>query len=112
MEVQGQEGVYEEGRSYAHSTLKTKLIVGLFVFRLRLFGSIIITSCAFSPNREAISTVCERRGVDVDGINVYLDSSTTPLPLLTTETSWLGGRLIRIRGKARLCTEAMYSTCV
>ncbi len=50
------------------------------------------------PSREAIATLCERRGVEVDSINVYLDNSTTPLPLLTTETSWLGGRLIRIRG--------------
>ena len=49
--------------------------------------------------REAISAVCERRGVDVESINVYLDQSRTPLPLLTSETSWLGGRHIRIRGK-------------
>ena len=49
--------------------------------------------------REAISAVCERRGVDVDSINVYLEQSRTPLPLLTTETAWLGGRHIRIRGK-------------
>lgn len=51
-----------------------------------------------SSCREAIASVCERRGVDVDGINVYLESSQTPLPLLTTEIGWLGGRLIRIRG--------------
>ena len=37
-------------------------------------------------------------GVDVDSINVYLEQSRTPLPLLTTETAWLGGRNIRIRG--------------
>ena len=43
--------------------------------------------------------MCERRGVDVESINVYLDQSRTPLPLLTSETSWLGGRHIRIRGK-------------
>ena len=49
--------------------------------------------------REAISAVCERNGVDVEGINVYLESSRTPLPLLTSETSWLGGRHIRIRAK-------------
>ena len=52
----------------------------------------------FSYYREAISAVCERRGVDVDSINVYLEQSRTPLPLLTTETAWLGGRHIRIRG--------------
>jgi hypothetical protein len=34
----------------------------------------------------------------VDFINVYLEQSRTPLPLLTTETAWLGGRHIRIRG--------------
>ena len=51
--------------------------------------------------REAISAVCERRGVDVDSINVYLEQSRTPLPLLTTETAWLGGRNIRIRGKSQ-----------
>ena len=46
--------------------------------------------------REAISSVCERRGIDVDTINVYLENAVTPLPLLTTETSWLGNKLIRI----------------
>ena len=51
--------------------------------------------------REAITAVCERRGVDVDSINVYLEQSRTPLPLLTTETAWLGGRNIRIRGKSQ-----------
>lgn len=49
--------------------------------------------------REAISTVCERRGVDVESINVFLDNNKTPLPLLTSETSWLGGRTLKIRGK-------------
>ena len=48
--------------------------------------------------REAISAVCDRRGVDIESINVYLDQSRTPLPLLTSETSWLGGRHIQIRG--------------
>ena len=43
--------------------------------------------------------MCDRNGVDVDTINVYLESSRTPLPLLTSETSWLGGRHIRIRAK-------------
>ena len=36
----------------------------------------------------------------MDSINVYLEQSRTPLPLLTTETAWLGGRHIRIRGKS------------
>ena len=50
--------------------------------------------------REAISSVCERRGVDIDSIDVFLDNNKTPLPLLTSETSWLGGRTLKIRGKA------------
>lgn len=49
--------------------------------------------------REAISGVCDRRGVDVDSIDVFLDNNKTPLPLLTSETSWLGGRTLKIRGK-------------
>ena len=48
--------------------------------------------------REAISSVCERRGVDIDSIDVFLDNNKTPLPLLTSETSWLGGRTLKIRG--------------
>lgn len=49
--------------------------------------------------REAISGVCERRGVDIDSIDVFLDNNKTPLPLLTSETSWLGGRTLKIRGE-------------
>ena len=49
--------------------------------------------------REAISGVCDRRGVDIDSIDVFLDNNKTPLPLLTSETSWLGGRTLKIRGK-------------
>ena len=42
--------------------------------------------------------MCERRCIDVDTINVFYENSTLPLPLLTTETSWLGGKLLRIKG--------------
>ena len=49
--------------------------------------------------REAISGVCERRGVDIDSIDVFLAKNKTPLPLLTSETSWLGGRTLKIRGE-------------
>lgn len=48
----------------------------------------------------------------MDAINVYLDSSTTPLPLLTTETAWLGGRLIRIRGKPPANKEKAKYACM
>lgn len=39
-----------------------------------------------------------RRGVDLSNVNVYLDSSKTPLSLITTETFWLGGKHLRIKG--------------
>ena len=66
----------------------------------------VIQICVYY--REAISAVCERRGVDVESINVYLDQSRTPLPLLTSETSWLGGRHIRIRGKYYFDVQCFY----
>ena len=37
--------------------------------------------------------------VDIDTIDVFLDNNKTPLPLLTSETSWLGGRTLKIRGE-------------
>ncbi|XP_023335851.1 pleckstrin homology domain-containing family G member 5, partial [Eurytemora carolleeae] len=49
--------------------------------------------------KEAVSGLCERRGFDIDSIEVYLDNNKTPLPLLTSETSWLSGRTVRIKGK-------------
>lgn len=49
-------------------------------------------------NREALAAVCQRRGVDLSNVNVYLDSSKTPLSLITTETFWLGGKHLRIKG--------------
>lgn len=49
-------------------------------------------------NREALAAVCMRRGVDLSNVNVYLDSSKTPLSLITTETFWLGGKHLRIKG--------------
>ncbi|XP_054270419.1 pleckstrin homology domain-containing family G member 5-like isoform X2 [Macrosteles quadrilineatus] len=48
---------------------------------------------------EALNSVCEKRGIDLSNVNVYLDSYKTPLPILTTETSWLGGKHILIKGK-------------
>ncbi|XP_032684269.1 pleckstrin homology domain-containing family G member 5 isoform X3 [Odontomachus brunneus] len=44
---------------------------------------------------DVLSTTCERRGVDLSRIDV-LDSFSTPLPLLTTDTSILGGKQLRI----------------
>lgn len=49
-------------------------------------------------NSEALAAVCMRRGVDLSNVNVYLDSSKTPLSLITTETFWLGGKHLRIKG--------------
>jgi hypothetical protein len=61
-------------------------------------------------NREVILGLCERRGLDVETIEVYLDSNKTPLPLLTSDTSWLSGRTLRIRGK-RFCTLQYSRQC-
>ncbi|XP_066601053.1 pleckstrin homology domain-containing family G member 5-like isoform X2 [Prorops nasuta] len=45
---------------------------------------------------EALKTVCERRGVDLSRVDVLLDSFTTPLSILTTETSCLGGKHLKV----------------
>ena len=55
--------------------------------------------------REAVSGLCERRGFDIDSIEVYLDNNKTPLPLLTSETSWLSGRTLRIKGQFRFSSD-------
>ncbi|XP_075213520.1 uncharacterized protein LOC142319765 isoform X3 [Lycorma delicatula] len=49
---------------------------------------------------EALSSVCSRRGIDLTDVNIYLEScKNPPLPPLTTETSWLGGKHIVIKSK-------------
>ncbi|RZF42189.1 hypothetical protein LSTR_LSTR004338, partial [Laodelphax striatellus] len=48
----------------------------------------------------ALSSVCRRRGIELEDVNVYLEScKNPPLPPLTTETSWLGGKHIVIKSK-------------
>lgn len=47
---------------------------------------------------EALNTACERRGIDLSRIEVY-DGFSTPLPILTTDTSNLGGKHLRITVK-------------
>ncbi|XP_063992097.1 pleckstrin homology domain-containing family G member 5 isoform X2 [Diachasmimorpha longicaudata] len=48
---------------------------------------------------ETLGTACERRGLDLSKVDVYLDAFSTPLPILTTETSCLGGRHLRVTAK-------------
>ncbi|XP_065215741.1 pleckstrin homology domain-containing family G member 5 isoform X2 [Planococcus citri] len=48
---------------------------------------------------DALTPVCSRRGINLSSVNVYLDAYKTPLPVLTTDTSWLGGKHILIKGK-------------
>ncbi|XP_024943795.1 pleckstrin homology domain-containing family G member 5 isoform X2 [Cephus cinctus] len=48
---------------------------------------------------EALGGVCERRGVDLGRVDVFLDSLTTPLSIYTTETSCLGGKHLRVIAK-------------
>lgn len=49
--------------------------------------------------REALSAVCAKRGVELSSVSVFLDSYKTPLPVLTTETSWLGGKHLLVKGQ-------------
>ncbi|XP_018049606.1 PREDICTED: pleckstrin homology domain-containing family G member 5-like isoform X1 [Atta colombica] len=44
---------------------------------------------------DVLSPACERRGVDLSRVEV-LDSSSTPLSLLTTDASTLGGKHLRV----------------
>ncbi|KAG5333301.1 PKHG5 protein, partial [Acromyrmex heyeri] len=44
---------------------------------------------------DVLSPACERRGVDLSRVEV-LDSSSTPLSLLTTDASTLGGKHVRV----------------
>ncbi|XP_077273390.1 pleckstrin homology domain-containing family G member 5 isoform X3 [Temnothorax americanus] len=44
---------------------------------------------------DVLSLACERRGVDLSRVEV-LDSSSTPLSLLTTDASTLGGKHLRV----------------
>ncbi|XP_061934218.1 pleckstrin homology domain-containing family G member 5 isoform X1 [Apis cerana] len=47
---------------------------------------------------EAINAACERRGIDISRIEVF-DGFSSPLPILTTDTSSLGGKHLRITVK-------------
>lgn len=42
--------------------------------------------------------MCAKRGVELSSVSVFLDSYKTPLPVLTTETSWLGGKHLLVKG--------------
>ena len=50
---------------------------------------------------EAINAACERRGIDISRIEVF-DDFSPPLPILTTDTSSLGGKHLRITGKIHI----------
>lgn len=51
--------------------------------------------------RDVLGPACERRGVDLSRVEV-LDSSSTPLSLLTTDASTLGGKHLRVIGEITL----------
>ncbi len=67
----------------------------------------LITSVMVLPAREVILALCERRGLEVESMEVYLDSNKTPLPLLTSDTSWLSGRTLRIRSKSLALSKSI-----
>ncbi|XP_014280646.1 pleckstrin homology domain-containing family G member 5 isoform X3 [Halyomorpha halys] len=48
---------------------------------------------------EALGPVCNRRGIELSNVQVMLEQYKTPLPILTTDTAWLGGKHITLREK-------------
>ncbi|XP_012252088.2 pleckstrin homology domain-containing family G member 5 isoform X1 [Athalia rosae] len=48
---------------------------------------------------EALSGACDRRGIDLGRIDVFLDAFSTPLPVLTTEASCMGGKHLRVTAR-------------
>ncbi|XP_057317856.1 pleckstrin homology domain-containing family G member 5-like isoform X2 [Microplitis mediator] len=48
---------------------------------------------------EILGAACDRRGIDLARVDVFLDAFSTPLPIHTTETSCLGGRHLRVTAK-------------
>ena len=48
--------------------------------------------------RSAIQTSLERRGLNINGINIFVEASNTPLPL-ECESFLLGGNTLNIKGK-------------
>lgn len=59
---------------------------------------IVYLAILFTCYRDVLSPACERRGVDLSRVEV-LDSSSTPLSLLTTDASTLGGKHLRVTCK-------------
>ena len=54
----------------------------------------------FSFSRSAIQTSLERRGLNINNINIYVEASNTPLPL-ECESFLLGGNTLNIKGKTQ-----------
>ncbi|XP_067005921.2 pleckstrin homology domain-containing family G member 5 isoform X2 [Anabrus simplex] len=46
---------------------------------------------------EALTSLCQRRGIDINNISVYQDSSKQPLQIHTTDTAWMGGKHVRVK---------------
>ncbi|KAK2724126.1 hypothetical protein QYM36_002459 [Artemia franciscana] len=61
----------------------------------------IVAAIKGTTLRDALASLCERRGLEIGNVSVFLDSSKTPLALNTTETFWLGGKHIRIKSKEK-----------
>lgn len=56
----------------------------------------------FAFFRDALLDICRRKGVDLGTSNVFLDANKSPLPCLDIETSWMGGKHIRIKVNDRV----------
>uniref|UniRef100_A0A0A9Y6M9 Pleckstrin homology domain-containing family G member 5 n=1 Tax=Lygus hesperus TaxID=30085 RepID=A0A0A9Y6M9_LYGHE len=48
---------------------------------------------------EALGPICSRKSIELCNVEVLLEQYKTPLPVLTTDTAWLGGKHITVREK-------------
>ncbi|KAF7993225.1 hypothetical protein HCN44_006285 [Aphidius gifuensis] len=54
---------------------------------------------------DVLGAACEHRNVDLSRVDVFLDTFSSPLSILTTETSNLGGRHLRVTAKDERLTS-------
>lgn len=72
------------------------------VFELLTFSRLALFSVfeLLTFYRMALISILERRGLDMNSINVFVEASKTPLPL-DCESFLLGGNTLNIRGKSK-----------
>ena len=59
-----------------------------------------MTSNVFMFCRDALRPLCDKKNIDLASVNVYVDSSKTPLPAAAhTDTYFVAGKNLIVRGK-------------